>query len=70
MPEGIVHCNKLEDRSFFEEEVVSMNTGNKFCNCILTFRFKMLFIYNKRKIYRVKKKRLSNMNIDVVTILL
>lgn len=57
MPKGIVHCNKLEDRSFFKEEVVSMKTGNIFCSCILIFQFKILLIYNKRKMYRVEKKK-------------
>lgn len=36
--EGIVYCSSLENKNFFKkEEVVSMNVGNKFCNCSLIF---------------------------------
>lgn len=45
LSEGIVHCSSLENKNFFKkEEVVSMNAGNKFCNCSLIFQFKVLFI--------------------------
>ena len=65
LSEGIVHCNNLENNFFFfpEEEVVSMNAGNKFCNGSLIFYFKNCFVCNKRKYIEFK------MDIVAVTIL-